>query len=97
MRYVLWMIAWVLSQRLMMMTGIVDFRSFFSTVLQSIISVICAMIIREGKVLLFITCALLGLWFVVCIMDGEIINALVGVSMNGILLAMALDGKRRRH
>lgn len=96
MKYLVWMVCWVISQRLMMLMGIIDTRTMFSTIFSALISVIVVLYVRESKVILFITSTLIVLWVLLCFENGNVINGLVGGIMNAWLIRIALTGLKKK-
>ena len=94
-KYLIWMVAWVLSQRMMMSAGLIEYASIGSTIFSSIFSVIAVLYAREGKWIMRIACTLIVIWCISMIYYGEIINAVVGGTLNAILVIMAVKAKRR--
>ena len=95
MRYVLWIIAWTISQRVMMEAGIVYERSVMNTVLTGVFSVIAVLFARESKLLMTLACVLMIIWCVTDFTNGEVVNALVGLIINAVLILLAMPGKKR--
>ena len=95
-KYLIWMIAWIVSQRLMMLAGIIVYASMESTIFSSIFSVIAVLYAREGKWIMRIACTLIVIWCISMIYYGEIINAVVGGTLNAILVIMAVRAKAKR-
>lgn len=94
MKYIIWMLAWIVSQRVMMSAGIVYYQGFWSTVFSSIFSVIAVLFARESKALMTFVCLIVAAWCVADLVHGEIINGLVGLVMNAVLVIMALSTKK---
>lgn len=95
-KYLIWMIAWIVSQKLMMAAGIIVDASLGSVIFSSVLSVIAVLYAREEKWIMRIACTLIALWCINTIIEGEIINALVGGSLNAILVIMAVKAKSSR-
>ena len=92
-KYLLWMIAWVVCQQVLSLLGITAPVSLLTSILNAIISVIAVQIARKYEWFLALTCIVIAIWFVIAIINFEIINAIVGVVLDAILVIMALSSK----
>lgn len=92
MKYLVWMVTWVISQRIMMSFKIIHKESLLSTIITAVVSVIAVLCIRNSKLILNVAIALIAIW-VVTMIGYNPINAIVGAVMNVWLIAIALEKK----
>lgn len=92
MKYLVWIMAWVVTQRIMMFFEIIHPESLFSSILTAIVSVIAVLFVRNSKLILTVAMVLIVIWVVNTISYNPI-NAIVGGIMNAWLITIALEKK----
>ena len=92
MKYLVWMVTWVISQRIMMSFKIIHKESLLSTMITAVVSVIAVLCVRNSKLILTVAIALIAIW-VVTMIGYNPINAIVGAVMIVWLIAIALEKK----
>lgn len=92
MKYLIWIIAWVMTQQIMMYFKIIHQESLSSSILTAVISVAAALVFRNSKIILIVAILLVVIW-VVNTIGFNPINAIVGAVMNTWLIIIALVKK----
>jgi len=93
MKYLIWMVCWVVSQRIMMTMGVIYEKPLISSIFSAIISTIIVLLVRESKIIISIASIMIVLWVILCFENGNVINGLVGGAMNAWLIRIALKKK----
>lgn len=92
-KYLIWMVAWIVCQQLLSILGITAPVSIWSSILNAIISVVAVLIARRYEWFLAATCAVIAIWFITAIIHLEIISAIVGLVLDAALVIMAVTSK----
>ncbi|MCI8964847.1 MAG: hypothetical protein HFJ43_00565 [Clostridia bacterium] len=93
MKYLIWMVCWVISQRIMMAMGVIYEKPLTSSIFSAVISTIIVLLVRESKIIISIASIMIVLWVILCFENGNVINGLVGGAMNAWLIRIALKKK----
>ena len=94
-KYLLWGLAWILSQQFLALIGIIAPVGIFTSIVDAIISIIAVRFARNHEWLLGIICVVFIIWFIGTFVQGEFIGALVSLFLNSVLLILAFSKKNR--